>query len=372
MDQCKLQIPELIPHMMPWPLTAEFKMLWNRFLASRPCSPFDRIEWIETGVEVFGSSGSRILPLSFLDTDGNIRALGVYRYCTEAGRLGRIQVLRSIEYNSQRILPVLAATLEDSIGALRALRDVRKLRIDYIDLYKIDPMGDDLGQLIRCFTTHNVPHSIHNFNIQPYFAFLNSWEEYLQNRTQGHRKKIRRYTRKLQEAYSDYRFTRLRSPKEFEQYGLSIMVDQIMDLFKKSWQAQSVQQDDNVTLDQFELFYRKIAQLFAPKGWLDVCLLHADDRLIAYDLNLVQEGSVYMLFGAFDPEYADASPGSACLSEILQDGFLRGDSVLEFGGDYLDYKKLWTKSTIPSYHIRIYGRSLRARIRHWVSRSQRG
>ena len=144
------------------------------------------------------------------------------------------------------------------------------------------------------------------------------------------------------------------------------MLDMIMEMFRKSWQAESVQREDHVTVEQFERFYRRVAELLAPQGRLDVCMLHADERLIAYDLNLVEAGSVYMLFGAYDPDYADASPGSACLSEILQDGFLRGDSVLEFGGDYLDYKKLWTKSMTPSYHIRIYGRTPRALVSRWI------
>ncbi len=100
-------------------------------------------------------------------------------------------------------------------------------------------------------------------------------------------------------------------------------------------------------------------------GMLDVSLLEADHTLIAFELNLCESGNVSMLMGTYNQEYANYSPGNAILSEILQDSYLRKDTIVDFGGEFLTYKKLWTKLSINSYHLRIYGNTLKAKLKKW-------
>jgi CelD/BcsL family acetyltransferase involved in cellulose biosynthesis len=75
-----------------------------------------------------------------------------------------------------------------------------------------------------------------------------------------------------------------------------------------------------------------------------------------------------MMFGSYDREYAQWSPGNAILSEIIQDSLIRGYSCLEFGGEYLEYKKLWTKEFTCSYQLRIYGSSPQATVKKWIQK----
>jgi CelD/BcsL family acetyltransferase involved in cellulose biosynthesis len=95
---------------------------------------------------------------------------------------------------------------------------------------------------------------------------------------------------------------------------------------------------------------------------LDICLLKADNTLLAYELNLIEQGKVYMLFGTYNQEYSQWSPGNAILSEIIQDSITQKYCRIEFGGEYLEYKKLWTKDSTYSYHLRLYGKTLRSKI----------
>jgi len=92
-------------------------------------------------------------------------------------------------------------------------------------------------------------------------------------------------------------------------------------------------------------------------------MLRADGTLLASELNVCENGSINMLFGSYDRRYAEWSPGNAILSELLQDSYRRGDRCVEFGGEYLEYKRLWTKDAVDSYHLRMYGRTLRAGLR---------
>lgn len=75
-----------------------------------------------------------------------------------------------------------------------------------------------------------------------------------------------------------------------------------------------------------------------------------------------------MLLSTYDPEYAKYSPGNAILSEILQDSFLRNDMIVDLGGEYLSYKKLWTKASTNSYHLRVYGNTLKAQLKRWLTK----
>ena len=77
-----------------------------------------------------------------------------------------------------------------------------------------------------------------------------------------------------------------------------------------------------------------------------------------------------MLFGTYNQEYARFSPGNAILSEILQDSYSRGDRIVDFGGEFLEYKKLWTKIAAYSYHLRIYGNTLKAKVKQWSQKTR--
>jgi CelD/BcsL family acetyltransferase involved in cellulose biosynthesis len=230
-------------------------------------------------------------------------------------------------------------------------------------------MGKGLEELAEGFDRAGLPYEIEPFNEQPQFDLSLSWDDYLMERTQGHRKKIRRYTRLLQEEYPDYQFIRLRTPQEFETYGMDKVLEEIIGLFKKSWQSTYLHEHGNREINLCD-FYIRVAKTFGPLGLLDICLLKADDTLLAYEFNLYEEGSLYMLFGTYNQEYSEWSPGNAILSEIIQDSIKRKYCRLEFGGEYLEYKKLWTKQSTNSYHLRIYGKTLRSKIKRLIRKKK--
>lgn len=359
-------LPKLRAELATWPLDSAFRSQWDGFIGSNPhISPFCRLEWMELGIAIFGKN-ERILPYRFLDTQGKVRAMGLFQLGKEPGKLFPRTVLRTIEYNSQRINPFLTSDPNVMAAAIIALTETVGEPIDSFDFFKLDPLDGALQEVSMLLRKQGVSHELREFNEQPYFPLDGSWLEYLSERTQGHRKRIRRYTRKLQEQYGDYRFTRNQQPADFPQSDMTVVLDEVMSLFDKSWQADALDKRD--ALYDMKRFYTGVAETFIRSGTLDLCTLHCNGTLIAFELNLIGAGSVHMLFGAYDRDYADWSPGNAILSEILQDSYTKGYKRVEFGGEYLDYKKLWTKTSSCSYHLRIHGTTLKATVKRLLSR----
>lgn len=135
-----------------------------------------------------------------------------------------------------------------------------------------------------------------------------------------------------------------------------------------SAEAKALKSVEVQRFDYLKEFYTRIARKFIPLGLLDLCLLEVDSTLIAFELNLCEAGNIFMLLSTYDPEYAKYSPGNAILSEILQDSFLRNDMIVDLGGEYLSYKKLWTKASTNSYHLRVYGNTLKAQLKRWLTK----
>lgn len=363
----KSAVPELKVDITSWPPDSKFRLEWATLLETvTDCSPFDHLEWIEIGIACYGE-GERILPCRFLDNDGTLGAMGIFRVTQEQGKLFTRTVVRTVDYNSQRINPIVGAEdAETMVAAFKALTTAIEIPIDSFDFFKLDPKEGVLEQASRLLTDEGLPHILETFNEQPYFPLEGTWKEYLSERTQGHRKRIRRYTRKLWERYPDYTFRRYRSVEDFGEVDLAAVLQESMRLFDKSWQAETLSEYD--ALDDLKVFYGKVAQAFLSKGMLDLCTLHCDNTIIAFELNLYLKGSVYMLFGAYDRDYADWSPGNAILSEILQDSYRRQYRRVEFGGEYVEYKRLWTKHATRSYHLRIHGNTIKAKIKKVINR----
>jgi len=368
MPQYKKKPRKLHAKLASWPLDESFRKDWlNLYELMAIPSVFCRLEWLETGVEMYNCI-AKVLPYRFFDSAGKLQAMGLFRLEKEPGKFTANRVLRTIEYNSQRIVPIIAASISQMAEAIAALTYSSGFRVDYLDFYKLDPMETGLEELTSKLSTAGIPFTSEIFNEQPQFRLETTWDKYLADRTQGHRKKIRRYTSKLKENFPDYTFTRLRDPQDYIDYGTDRVLDMIMHFFDQSWQADALKSVEGQRLDNLKEFYERIARKFIPMGMLDVCLLEADSTLIAFELNLCEVGNLSMLLGSYDKEYANYSPGNAILSELLQDSFLRNDLVVDLGGEFLSYKKLWTKASINSYHLRIYGNTLKAKLKKWLKK----
>ncbi len=354
-----------------FPPSQDFRTEWERLynLYDTP-SPFSRLEWIETGIEVYIADKSTIYPIRFIDGEGITRAITLLRSVElRESRLNHIfpvKVLRTIDFNSQRITPIMAESNDYKSLALQSLMASKKIHFDRIDLFKVESSSKNPLEEFS-FSWKSCGGQMSSvFDTQPRFIFSGDWNSYLMARTQGHRKKIRRYTRKLQEAYPDYHFSRIRTPEEFSAYGIDRCLDEMESLFMESWQAEELQKKGENLAQLYAKFYRKIFLKFYLLGMIDFASIYADGRLIAFDMSLNLQGHIYMVYGAYSLDYQERSPGTANLVEILKSGFEAHDIVLEFGGGFLQYKRIWANDEQNSYHIALASKTLRGRISGFI------
>ena len=357
----------LRPIVDEYPLNERFRAEWKRLYdIQKTHSPFSTLEWIEAGIEVYLDDKENIFPIRFIDEKGVTRAITILRLVifkeSKSARIWPLRELRTIDFNSQRTTPIMAEDRRMLSAAVDALLTADQISFDVIELFKVEIPEEDPFEGLSFTSRNYFARKYSVYDIQPRFLFSGDWDSYLMARTQGHRKKIRRYTRKLQEAYPDYHFTRLRTPREFEEYGVERCVGQMNELFQRSWQAKELSKKREDSHIDYRSFYTRIFNEFYVKDQIDLAMLHADGRLLAFDMSLNIDGHIYMVYGAYDLEYQDRSPGTANLVEIIRSGFELQDVVLEFGGGFLDYKRIWANDEKRSYQVSIARNTARGRI----------
>jgi CelD/BcsL family acetyltransferase involved in cellulose biosynthesis len=78
-----------------------------------------------------------------------------------------------------------------------------------------------------------------------------------------------------------------------------------------------------------------------------------NDRLLAFTFGVVHDRTLIGVVNAFDPEYADCSPGHVNLSLFMQYLNSRGFEHFDFSkGDSL-YKRKWARDSVWQYHFTV-------------------
>jgi len=350
----------------PWPLDDAFRADWSALRRRSPgSSVFTDLAWIEAGIAHGLPADRRPAPLRVVDDAGATVALALWQEAPLPGRLGTLRTLRTIDNNTQRIPPVLAASVEAQADALAAAWAALGGRFDLIDLFKLDPLEGRLPQVRDRLRSAGVCARLRPFNEQPRLVLPASVDDLLHLRNKVSRKKLRWGTNRLEEHLGPLSLERLRAPADFDRVGLPALEGTLQGLIQRSWQGRAF---TPATLQSTLAFYRAVVRAFAPRGLLDVSLLRAADRVLAFDLGLVEDGTVSMLIGAYDPDWARFSPGSVLFARWARDSLERGDRVLEFGGDYLEYKDHWATERVSSHHLRLFGRTVRGRLKALLER----
>lgn len=353
----------------PYPLTQQFREAWNELCPrALGTNVFCTLEWMETGWESFAPDSDRLHPLRFENARGETVAMALLRETTVKRAVGQMRCWRTLDYNSQRIVPILAPTPEYFVEALDSLHDFAGGHVDIFDFFKLDPLDEKLFEIAQALEGKGLGPRLELFNEQPQLVLGESWEDARRIRSKNTWRTLRRLHRRTEEEYGPVRFVRLRQPEDFQTADFEKIQQDVYTVFHHSWQANEYDEQAEITSHDYEAYYRLISERLAPLGYLDFTLLYAGDRLLAFDINLVEGPIVYMMFGGFDSELSYFSPGNQLFVRWLEDSHQRGDRVFEFGGDYLEYKEKWTERKIPSYRLRMRGKTAFARLRKAIDK----
>ncbi len=103
---------------------------------------------------------------------------------------------------------------------------------------------------------------------------------------------------------------------------------------------------------------RESAQEFAEAGLLRLMLLECGGRKIAAAeafRDRRSHGNFYVYLTGFDPKFADCSPGTLLIEEMVKQAILERCATVDFlrGGE--QYKELWGAATVSTFCRRIWG-----------------
>lgn len=345
----------------------EFRRDWERLRRASPfAGPFMLLDWILEGHRRFGPPGDRVRLLRFMRPSGECAAMGVLASRRSGAGLASKRVLRSIEYNTQRALPLLAASEEDLADALAALHGRHARGFDSFDFYKLDAMGGGLDRVAGRLRGQGIDARIEPHDEQPRMRLASTWEETRQIRGKKGWKSLGASRRRIEEAAGPVSLVRHRAPEDFQGEALERALASMEEVFALSWQHEVHARGEGPDPAAMFDFHAELSRMLGPLGLVDLAFLMGGGRPVAWDWNLVEDGVVYLVFGGYDGSLRRAGPGALLLAELLRDGQERGDRLIEFGGGFLDYKMKWATEVVPSHRLRLRGSTLKARIAGWL------
>lgn len=192
----------------------------------------------------------------------------------------------------------------------------------------------------------------------PWIDIRSSWKDYLDSRSAGFRKALRRKMRRLA-ALGKVRLETVTGRAELDQGladGLHIEAEGWKGSNKTAISSQPAATE----------FYTELARIMAARGQLRLHFLTLDDVRIAFDYSIIANRCLYSLKAGHSSVHARYSPGTLLLGLILQRAHEQGLAGVDLLGDSDEFKMHWTDATRTHQWLHCYSDSLRGRLLHII------
>ena len=226
---------------------------------------------------------------------------------------------------------------------------------DILDLPQL-PAHSDTFVLFREYATQEgIRHSIWDQAPgAPWVDTQTSWEEYLQDRSKGFRKALRRKLRGLSKE-GDFALETLTDADAIDKaLGDGFRIE------AAGWKSH--EKTAITSAGEALEFYTTLARVQSRKGNLRLHFLILNGRRIAFDYSIVKHKRLYSLKSGLDYRHARQSPGTLLLYLILQKAHDEGLIEVDLLGNTDAFKMQWTHKVRPSQWMLIYSFSKRARL----------
>jgi len=360
-------IPELTIKYDTYPLDDSFIEDWNKISKSAPgVNIFSSLVWKETAFRHFAPESDVLLPIRFINHENQTVAITLLQQTSRKIFGYKKTTWRTVDYNSMRLPVILAIDVEHIAGALKALRNEAGKFVDDFQFYKLNSLDGSLDLCVNGLRESGIRVDYKDFNIQPQLILPDNWNDYYYSHKKSFWKTIRYMTNKLGRDYGEVVFKRIRTIEDWNNIDYNKIIDDIFSVYQNSWQNEHREENSEMSFKHITDFYHDLISRLAYQGNLDLNIMYAGDKLCAFDLNLIEDKTIIALFGTYDLEYQQYSPGKLLLANWLKDSHDRGYKLVEFGGDYLEYKRLWTNFETPSKKISISGKTIFAKLKSFI------
>lgn len=199
-----------------------------------------------------------------------------------------------------------------------------------------------------------------------------TWEGYLATRCRKTRQELRRQRRRLAEsAHVEFIRHRPRPAAEGDGDPNRELFEECLEVSRQSWQAGAT---DGNTLGNADVadFLRDCHAEAARLGMLDLAVLKADGRVVAFQYNYQFDGRVLGLRMGYLPTERSRGVGTILMSYLLEDGFRRQDESLDLGSGELDFKLRLRTKTLTTWHYSytpwMAWKAQSVRVSRWINR----
>lgn len=208
-------------------------------------------------------------------------------------------------------------------------------------------------QEVECSLWQNAPRS-------PWIDIQPTWADYLELRSSGFRKGLRRKTRRLA-ALGDVGLETVTGRDALDRGladGLRI-------------EAEGCRGSNRTAISSqpgVKGLYEDLAAAMAARGQLRLHFLTLDGERIAFDYSIIANRCLYSLKAGHSTAYARFSPGTLLLGLILRKAHDEGLVGMDLLGDTDEFKMHWTDVTRQHQWLHCYSSSVRGRLLHAIKR----
>jgi CelD/BcsL family acetyltransferase involved in cellulose biosynthesis len=298
------------------PLSGEWDELADRVNAA----PWLRPGWIGAWERAFGRGSLEVLTLR---RDG--RLVGVLPLELRFG------ALRS---TSNVHTPAFSLLVEDQAAARELGRSLfarggRQVALAF--LLSDDPALDTCRSAARAAGYRVIDRTLER---SPYIATNGDWPAYERQRDSRFLRELRRRRRRLREQ------GRLALDVADGRDRLDELLDEGFRVEAAGWKGK---RGTAIACDPAtRRFYVDVARWAAQRGWLRLAFLRLDERPLAFDYSLEEQGVHYLLKTGYDPAYHAFAPGMLIRREMIARAFSNGLARYEFLGSDEPWKLKWT------------------------------
>ena len=289
---------------------------WDRMAVATAASPFARPGWCLAWAEAFGHP---------------LRVAAVHRDGTLAALLPIVPGRRRIRTAADWHVPYTEAVAWDDadLAALfDGLASLGRLAVDFV------VEGSATERVAAAALAGRPSRRILRLR-SPFLDTSRSFDGYCDQLDSKKLRELRRRRRRLEEAHGEVRYEVVDGAGDWE----DALVEGIA-IEASGWKGDegtAVASDDAI-----EGFYRSLTAWAASAKLLEIGLLRAGSRAVAFDLALADGTSTWLLKTGYDEAFARFGPGSQLRFEAIRRAFELGLSRYEFTGEVEPWKDEWT------------------------------
>ena len=193
-------------------------------------------------------------------------------------------------------------------------------------------------------------------NEAPYVAIRQPWETYYRSLKKAHRSNVRNHTRQLER----------QGPVALDIVAIDDRweadMEDALKLEAVTWKV-----DEGTSLrsrQESAVFYRRMLQQAAQRGWLHMCFLTVGAKRIAVRISLLYRNKLFMLKSGYDEAYHRYSPGQVLTERLLREAWEQKWDEVDFLGDDERWKLSWATDRRPHEWFFVFPNRVKSRFLH--------